>query len=94
MTYPISPESRPTRHEDLWLRESGDETVLLDKEHDRMHVLNETALALWQLCDGETTVEEMVTAAAGLFDADRARLQSDVIIALNDMHDRHLIDLA
>ena len=94
MTDQISPKSRPTRHEGLWLRESGDETVLLDKDHDRMHVLNETALALWQLCDGETTVEEMITAAAGLFDADRARLQWDLMVALTDMHQRQLIHIS
>jgi hypothetical protein len=73
------------------VRQSGDETVLVDGERERVHVLNETALALWELCDGETTVEEMVMAATGLFDADRDRLQRDVLDALQAMRDRELI---
>ena len=93
MTEQITPESRPTRQDGLSLRESGDESVLLDREHDRMYVMNDTALALWQLCDGETTVEEMLTAAVGLFDADRAQLQHDVMDALVAMEHRGLIVL-
>lgn len=91
MTQQISVNSRPAREEGLRLRESGDETILLDKGNRKVHVLNETALALWQLCDGETTVEEMLTAASGLFDASRAQLQRDVIGALSAMQDRGII---
>jgi pyrroloquinoline quinone biosynthesis protein D len=87
----ISVASRPTRQEGLWLRESGDETVLLDRSTSQMHVLNETALALWQLCDGETTVEEMLTAAGNLFDADADELEHDVLDALTAMRDRGII---
>ena len=91
MTSPLTISSRPVRASGLWVRQSGDETVLVDGEHDRVHVLNETALALWELCDGETTIEEMVTAATGLFDADHDRLQQDVLDALLAMCDRGII---
>jgi hypothetical protein len=91
MTSPLTISSRPVRGSGLWVRQSGDETVLVDGEHERVHLLNETALALWELCDGETTVEEMVMAATGLFDADADRLQRDVLDALQAMRDRELI---
>ena len=91
MTSPLTTSSRPVRGSGLWVRQSRDETVLVDSEHDRVHVLNETALALWELCDGETTIEEMVTAATGLFDAEHDRLRRDVLDALQAMCDRELI---
>jgi hypothetical protein len=94
MTAPLTISSRPVRWTGLWVRQSGDETVLVDREHDRVHVLNETALALWELCDGETTVEEMITAAMGLFDADRDQLQHDVLDALQAMCDQELIAIS
>jgi hypothetical protein len=92
MTTTTSLSSRPRRRTDLQLRVSGDETVLLDPSSDAVHVLNETALALWELCDGETSVEEMVEAAVGLFDAQQGRLEQDVLDALDAMTVRGLLD--
>ncbi len=91
MSGEVTISSRPVRGANLWVRQSGDETVLVDGANDRVHMLNETALALWELCDGETTVEEMVTAASRLFDADRDQLQRDVLAALTSMEQRDIL---
>ena len=50
--------------------EHGDATVLTDERAARAYALNDTALALWELCDGGTTVAEMVGAASMLFAED------------------------
>jgi len=47
--------------------------------------LNPTALALWELCDGHTTVEEMVAAICTLFAIDSARARADIETALAQM---------
>jgi hypothetical protein len=47
--------------------------------------LNPTALALWELCDGETGVDEMVDAVAELFSLPSQQARSDVEAALGDM---------
>ena len=47
--------------------------------------LNPTALALWELCDGQTVVEEMVQAVSALFALDPERARADVETALEDM---------
>ncbi len=47
--------------------------------------LNPTALALWELCDGETAVAEMVSAVAVLFAIDPSAARVDVESALHDM---------
>jgi hypothetical protein len=36
--------------------------VLTDRARSESLVLNESALALWELCDGETTLEDMSAA--------------------------------
>jgi pyrroloquinoline quinone biosynthesis protein D len=92
MSATTSLSSRPRRRAGLQLRVSGDEAALLDPTSDAVHVLNDTALALWELCDGETSVEEMVVAAVGLFDADEGRLEQDVLDALDAMAHRGLLD--
>ena len=47
--------------------------------------LNPTALALWELCDGQTAVTEMVDAVCVLFEVDPARAREDVETALREM---------
>lgn len=49
--------------------------------------LDPMALALWELCDGETTVGEMVRAAGLLFDAPEHVLRSDISLALVSLRD-------
>ena len=55
-------QSRPVRRSDVWLRSSGDENAVFDPVTGGLHLLNETARAIWELCDGQTTPDEMVRA--------------------------------
>jgi PqqD family protein of HPr-rel-A system len=57
---------RPVRREDVWLRASGDENAVFDPASGALHLLNDTARAIWDLCDGETTLDEMVIAICQL----------------------------
>jgi len=47
--------------------------------------LNPTALALWELCDGSTSIEEMVSAVAELFALPTGQARRDVETALLQM---------
>jgi PqqD family protein of HPr-rel-A system len=56
----------PRRRDDVWLRARGNENAVFDPATGGLHLLNETARALWELCDGETTPDEMVRAICEL----------------------------
>jgi hypothetical protein len=59
------PETNPlprARAGELIVQEVGDETVVYDLTRDRAHCLNGTALAVWRLCDGSRTPEQMAEA--------------------------------
>jgi hypothetical protein len=46
-------------------REAGpDGTAIYEIDSDGLHVLNASALAIWELCDGQTTMDEMAVAIA------------------------------
>lgn len=47
--------------------------------------INETALALWELCDGETSIDEMIDAVATLFGSPRDVIAQDVVQAITDL---------
>jgi Coenzyme PQQ synthesis protein D (PqqD) len=71
------PGYRPRQLEGVRLERRAGKPVLSDPARSRTLVLNESALALWELCDGETTLDEMTAAIceasaipAGQADAD------------------------
>jgi hypothetical protein len=59
-------QARPLRRPDVWLRRAGEENAAFDPDNGSVHIMNETALAIWELCDGKTQPEEMVEAIVEL----------------------------
>lgn len=59
-------QGRPVRKPEVWLRQAGEENAVYNPATGSVFLLNETALAIWDLCDGETSPEEMVTAVVEL----------------------------
>lgn len=68
----------PVRRPGVWLRQAGTENAVYDPLTGRLHILNDTALAIWHLCDGETSTEEMVSAICDLFNTERDVVVHDV----------------
>jgi len=68
----------PIRKSETWLRQAGDENVVYDPETEAVHLLNATATAIWVLCDGETTPDEMVDAICELSGLPREVVVEDV----------------
>ena len=66
---------KPARKPHVWLRQADNENVLYDPDTESVHLLNVTAMAIWVLCDGETTPDEMVDAICEL-----SGLPSDVVV--------------
>jgi hypothetical protein len=58
--------ARPLKRGEVWVRRDGDETAVYDPDSGQLSRLNPSALALWELCDGETTAEEMAEAISEL----------------------------
>ena len=56
------------------------------------HLLNDTALALWELCDGHIHPNEMVDAICALFDATEVMVAPDVGRLLDEFTRLGLVD--
>jgi PqqD family protein of HPr-rel-A system len=52
-------ERFPCRRADVVYQSAGEETLLYDPLADAVHVLNPTALAVWELCDGQHTLADI-----------------------------------
>jgi hypothetical protein len=81
----------PHRREGVTVVRVDGETLLVDDVNGTQHLLNPTAHALWELCDGSTSVEEMIGAILQLFAVDRGVVRDDVAHALSQLTDLGLL---
>lgn len=81
----------PLQIPDVTVEHRDDGHVLRRPGRNTAHLLNETALALWQLCDGGTTPEEMAEAVAELFGLDRATARREVRRTLDELTEVGLV---
>lgn len=89
--------SAPGATDPLPCRRAGLQVNLVAGGHavhdgDQVHLLNETAFALWQLCDGRTSPEEMAAGVCELFGEAGAVVLADVDRTLGELQRRGLIE--
>ncbi len=83
----------PVKKKDLSTRELGKELVIVDKENNQVHSLNETATMIWHLCDGKMSKEDMAGRLREKFHVDRKTAESDVEKVLVDFLEKDLVRL-
>ena len=88
----ISVTAKPARRPDVWLRQAGNENALVDPQNGSLHLLNETALAIWELCDGTTSTAEMVEAIVTLFNMHVDVVEEDVKRILGEFEHAGLVE--
>ena len=79
------PPGNPRRTPDVAVERTEDGAVLRLPGEPPVS-LNPTALALWELCDGSTTVDEMIYAVCALFSVGERDASADVEDALRSLH--------
>jgi len=60
----------PTRRRDLVIEQLDSEAVVSDPINDNVSRLNETALMVWQRCDGQATAGQIAQALTDKYDVD------------------------
>jgi len=83
--------TKPLRHGQAWVRRGSDDTAVYNPDTATLHLLNPSALAIWELCDGETTVEEMAVAVSELARVSLDAAESDVSAALTQLENAGLV---
>lgn len=85
--------ARPRRCEHVQARKVGRDTLIVHLLLKQYHVLNHIAGRIWDLADGERSVDHIAAAIAGEFDADRATVGADVSSTLKTLADLKLIEI-
>ena len=71
-------EAHPERRLDLVCRVIDGETVILNREAGVLHRLNPTASFIWDCCDGDCRVDDIVSRLANAYNVDFMTCQKDV----------------
>jgi hypothetical protein len=91
----VSPLHRlPRRRDDVRLHDRETRSYLVDPDSEVAHALNPTARAVWELCDGTTTVDELVDAITQLFSVDRDVAVADVLGIVGQLEAADLVEWA
>jgi hypothetical protein len=77
------------RQEKIVIKQIADEVLVYDCARDKAHCLNRSAAAVWQRCDGRTTVGEI----ARLLGTDSETVNESIVwLALAELHRSHLLE--
>jgi len=81
----------PQQRGELVQSATSDGWTVYEPETDSLHVLNDSARAIWELCDGETSPSEMAHAISELTGLEFERAQSEVTETLRRLSDLKLV---
>lgn len=80
------------RKENLVCEEIEDDLLIVDFRGSQLHVLNPAAAAIWELCNGEHTKEEIVEFLAGHFQISPSDVEPSVATVLTEFREKGLLE--
>lgn len=83
---------KPRRRGALWGPDGSGGMAVYEPASDGLHVLNASAFAIWELCDGETGTEEMVAAIAELTGLDATVAATEVTATVEALRALGLVE--
>jgi hypothetical protein len=81
----------PQQRGELVQSATSDGWTVYEPKTDSLHVLNDSARAIWELCDGKTSPSEMAHAISELTGLELERAQSDVTETLQRLSELNLV---
>ena len=82
---------RPIRVADAASRVYGTDAVVISPEEGMVRLLNLTATRIWQLADGNQSVEEIATTLTQEFEVDFQQAHQAVVRLLTELSEKKLI---
>lgn len=84
--------NKPQRKPDYRLEAMGNELLLFHPEQGTVLYCNETAALIWQLCDGQRTVEEIVALLAEAYPEAADAIAGDVAATLREFEEHGAVE--
>jgi hypothetical protein len=86
-------EIRRLRRNHILVNELGDQTILYNTNRKAIHVLNPTARLIWDLCDGEHSLQDMEQTMRSNFSIPREQdVYADILRILDEFASKGLVE--
>ena len=82
---------RLRRRDGVLAQEAQGQTVLLRMDDGGYYALDDVGAMIWGLCDGDRSLDDVVTALCAEYDAPRATVAADVLEFVGDLRREHLL---
>jgi pyrroloquinoline quinone biosynthesis protein D len=82
----------PTRSAGVALQQVGQEAILYDRQHGQAHVINISAVRIWELCDGRSSLDEIAGAFAASYGLPVAAVHGDVVKILTTFRELRVLE--
>jgi hypothetical protein len=76
----------------LWREEDGN-TVLFNEEDGEPYLLNEAGTRIWELCNDEVPVDEILSLLPLEFEGNEAMIHKEALELINDLVEKKLLEL-
>jgi coenzyme PQQ biosynthesis protein PqqD len=84
---------RPLRSDGILAQEAQGQTVLLRMDDGGYYALDEVGAIIWDLCDGESAVADIIAALCAEFDAAEEVVRADVLEFIRDLRRERLLEV-
>jgi Coenzyme PQQ synthesis protein D (PqqD) len=90
----IKLDDKPIRNESCHMEELDDEVLLYNPTNNKTLYINKSASVIWQLCNGEQAVEDIITMIQEAYPSDDDGLRQDILDTLNSLAENDAVTLA
>ena len=87
----IDRESCPKRMEQVIAQKASNDFLLFNMDDGNYYSLNDIGGRVWELCDGNHSVSQLVVAIAAEYDASAEVLEKDIVDLLEGLQNGKLI---
>ncbi len=81
----IKLDDKPIRNESCHMEELDDEVLLYNPANNKTLYINKSASVIWQLCNGEQSVEEIINMVQGAYPSNEEDLRKDILDTLKNL---------
>ncbi|HEX8681328.1 MAG TPA: PqqD family protein [Ardenticatenaceae bacterium] len=90
----MSPSDKPKQKPDYHLEEMDNELLLFHPQEKKVLYMNETTALVWQLCDGQRTIQEITALLVETFPDAAREIPGDLENILKQLQQERVIELA
>lgn len=90
----IKLDDKPIRNESCHMEELDDEVLLYNPTSNKTLYINKSASVIWQLCNGEQSVEEIINMIQDAYPSNEKDLRQDILGTLKNLADNDAVSVA